>query len=99
MRLLAGLVLSSTLVACAVDDDSAQSNDTMPGVLTTATAEPPGSNCPYGGTRVDVGVDRNGNGILDPSEIQSTFYVCAAEPLASVHEGTLYITSAADMAA
>lgn len=44
--------------------------------LVTTTPEPAGSNCADGGLRVDVGVDDNGNGVLDASEIDSTSYVC-----------------------
>ena len=37
-----------------------------------------GSNCPNGGTRVEAGLDVNGNGILDASEVQGTLtkYIC-----------------------
>jgi hypothetical protein len=44
--------------------------------LVTTEAEPPGVNCSAGGTRVDVGLDANGDGILEASEIQHTTYVC-----------------------
>src|SRR5450432_4235603 len=44
--------------------------------LVSVTAEPPGSNCAPGGTRLDCGVDANANGVLDPGEIQATTYVC-----------------------
>ncbi len=45
--------------------------------LASTSEEPPGSNCPSGGTRVDVGVDTNRNGTLEPGEITSTSYVCS----------------------
>jgi cysteine-rich repeat protein len=41
------------------------------------TMEPPGLNCPYGGSRIDAGVDTNGNGLLDGAEIQMTGYACS----------------------
>jgi OmcA/MtrC family decaheme c-type cytochrome len=44
--------------------------------VVATTPEPAGSNCANGGTRVDVGVDTNNNGVLDPSEITNTSYVC-----------------------
>jgi Dickkopf N-terminal cysteine-rich region len=47
-----------------------------PSSLVNLTMEPPGANCAAGGERVDVGVDANGNGVLDPSEVQQTAYVC-----------------------
>ncbi|MBX3203478.1 MAG: DUF1554 domain-containing protein [Labilithrix sp.] len=44
--------------------------------LITMSEEPSGSNCPTGGKKIDVGVDANRNGVLDPSEIAQTAYVC-----------------------
>lgn len=35
-----------------------------------------GINCENGGLKIDTGVDLNGNGILDDSEINATHYVC-----------------------
>jgi hypothetical protein len=40
------------------------------------TPEPPGPNCANGGERIDIGIDTNGDGILEPNEIQKTAYVC-----------------------
>jgi ELWxxDGT repeat protein len=40
------------------------------------TPESAGSNCANGGTRIDVGVDDNSNGVLEASEIDQTQYVC-----------------------
>jgi len=51
-----------------------------PASLVATAAEPPGPNCVSGGTRVDVGADANGNGVLDPSEVQRTAYVCNGLP-------------------
>jgi len=36
----------------------------------------PPVTCPTGGITVQSGIDTNGNGILDPSEVTSTQYVC-----------------------
>ena len=44
--------------------------------LVSMTPEPSGSNCANGGTRIDVGVDDNSNGVLEASEIDQTQYVC-----------------------
>ncbi|MEL6183565.1 MAG: hypothetical protein AAFU79_03005, partial [Myxococcota bacterium] len=38
--------------------------------------EPPGPNCENGGERFDVGLDQDGNGTLESSEIGTTTYVC-----------------------
>jgi len=42
------------------------------------TVEPSGTNCPNGGTKIEVGLDINSNGLLDFSEINAsqTKYVC-----------------------
>ena len=40
------------------------------------TPESAGSNCANGGTRIDVGIDDNSNGVLEASEIDQTQYVC-----------------------
>ena len=38
--------------------------------------EPAGSHCAAGGTSIDVGIDGNLDGVLDPDEIDDTQYVC-----------------------
>ena len=38
--------------------------------------EAPGTNCTSGGKQVNVGLDVNLSGVLDPAEITSTSYVC-----------------------
>lgn len=48
--------------------------------LVTTAAEAAGTNCPFGGTRVQAGVDANGNSMLDASEVTSTGFVCAGAP-------------------
>ncbi len=42
--------------------------------------EPPGSNCPAGGKKIESGLDTNHNGALDPGEVTATSYVCNGEP-------------------
>jgi hypothetical protein len=44
--------------------------------LIKATSESPGPNCPAGGERIDTGIDSNGDGVLEPSEIKQTAFVC-----------------------
>ncbi|HSY22390.1 MAG TPA: endo-1,4-beta-xylanase, partial [Polyangiaceae bacterium] len=48
--------------------------------LVNTTPEPPGVNCAQGGTRIEVGIDTNGNGVLDPNEVTATSYVCNGTP-------------------
>jgi ELWxxDGT repeat protein len=45
-------------------------------VTTTLSAGSSNSNCPDGGVQIDVGIDDNGNGVLDSSEIDQTTYIC-----------------------
>lgn len=42
--------------------------------------EPVGSNCAQGGTRMSSGMDANGDGMLDSSEVSSTSYICNGTP-------------------
>jgi len=46
--------------------------------LINTTVEPSGVNCTNGGTKIEVGLDDNSNGVLDNSEINAsqTKYVC-----------------------
>jgi hypothetical protein len=46
--------------------------------LIKTTTEPAGANCPNGGTKIETGLDANGNGVLDAGEVNSsqTKYVC-----------------------
>jgi OmcA/MtrC family decaheme c-type cytochrome len=68
--------LVATLVACSGDPGS--SGAAGANALVDAVPEPAGANCPYGGTKLVVGIDTNGNGALDPSEVKATgtSYVC-----------------------
>src|SRR5271165_7254408 len=54
-----------------------------PSGVTTLVVQIPFSsngNCPYGGTEVQSGLDSNGNGILDASEVSSDTFVCNCAP-------------------
>jgi hypothetical protein len=46
--------------------------------LVNATTEPAGTNCSNGGTKIEVGLDANSNGVLDSGEVNSslTKYIC-----------------------
>lgn len=48
--------------------------------LAGITAEPAGANCAYGGSRITAGGDTNGDGVLSPSEVTSTQYICKSAP-------------------
>jgi hypothetical protein len=46
--------------------------------LIKTTSEPAGANCSNGGTKIETGLDANGNGVLDASEVNGsqTQFVC-----------------------
>ncbi|MCB9730709.1 MAG: hypothetical protein H6746_19720 [Deltaproteobacteria bacterium] len=44
--------------------------------LMAMSAEEAGCNCPWGGVKIDTGLDVDGSGALDTGEIQQTMYVC-----------------------
>ncbi len=46
--------------------------------LVAVVDEPKGENCAAGGKKIEVGLDANGNGVLDEEEIdlESVYYVC-----------------------
>ena len=48
--------------------------------LVLFTPEAAGSHCPYGGQRIDSGMDLDRSGTLTANEITSTSYVCSAAP-------------------
>lgn len=56
--------------------------------LVTTAAEPGGANCPFGGTRIDSGLDASHDGVLDPAEVSSTSYVCALGPGGAISPST-----------
>ncbi|HMG52365.1 MAG TPA: hypothetical protein VK601_02760, partial [Kofleriaceae bacterium] len=71
-----GIGLVGALGACSGDTGSPGGSGSI--ALVNTSAEPAGANCPYGGTKVQVGIDSDGNGALDPSEVKpgGTSYVC-----------------------
>ena len=68
--------VAAMLAACGSSDD-----DTVPtratATLVRVAAEPAGSHCTAGGTRVESGADADANGQLADSEVSSTQYVCS----------------------
>lgn len=49
--------------------------------LISLATEPSGSHCTFGGVKIEAGLDTNGNGALDGSEIFDTAYVCSGAPV------------------
>ncbi len=44
--------------------------------IITATTEPPGANCVSGGNFVEYGTDDDNSSVLDPGEVDGSYYVC-----------------------
>ena len=61
-------------------------------------AEPAGTNCPYGGTLVEAGLDSDpANGVLDAAEVTQTQYVCNGAPwIGCTIDSTLYASGASN---
>lgn len=72
--LVLGLGFVSQLLACTGDQGDRGKAGANSVVRTTTEAA--GANCQFGGTKIDVGVDTNGNGALDDSEATGTSYIC-----------------------
>ncbi|TPV97095.1 MAG: trypsin-like serine protease [Myxococcales bacterium FL481] len=47
--------------------------------LVRLTEEPAGENCVAGGTKMETGLDDNGNDVLDDDEVESIRYICDGE--------------------
>ena len=58
--------------------------------LIKTTTEPAGANCTNGGTKIETGLDANGNGVLDASEVNAsqTQYVCNGFGISNNNFGT-----------
>src|SRR5690606_9554504 len=70
------LACSAALVACGGDDGGSKGAAGGPVLWTEVADEAPGDNCAGGGVRISVGVDDDGDGALDGSEVTTTRYVC-----------------------
>jgi photosystem II stability/assembly factor-like uncharacterized protein len=73
-----GLAVALMLAACGGGGGSSTptTEASQRAVRASATTEPVGLACAAGGARLDAGIDSNGNGVLDASEITSTQYAC-----------------------
>lgn len=74
---LGGEEVSASRYIC----DGADGQDGTNGLnnLIKMVDEAPGELCAQGGERVDVGIDANNDGVLDPTEITTTRYICDGE--------------------
>ncbi len=75
--------VDKTQIVCNGEDgkDGEDGSDGEDGLTTliSVSNEPAGSNCADGGIKIEVGLDDNSNGTLDPEEIDDTAYVCDGE--------------------
>ncbi|MGE0870122.1 MAG: hypothetical protein AB7P03_16275 [Kofleriaceae bacterium] len=92
----AGCSSGGVAIQSGVDDDrdgildateitnTALTCNTAPGPssLVRVLGEPPGANCPYGGTAIATGLDDDGDTVLDDNEVDATAFNCeSAQPL------------------
>ncbi len=71
---------------------SACKGDPLPLIQTTTLAA--GEACAAGGTRVDVGIDEDGDGALSAAEVTSSQLVCDGEDATDGQQGTVTRTTA-----
>lgn len=77
-------MLAAVVPACSGSDGAPGSNS-----LTRNSPEPSGQNCADGGTKIEMGLDKNKNGTLDDDEVTSAAYVCGEVANALVETTTL----------
>lgn len=65
--------------------------------LVAVVVEPPGAHCANGGQAIETGFDANGNGVLDPSEVSQTTYVCGATH-PTIIDGSFTVNNSVDAA-
>ncbi|MBN2801032.1 MAG: hypothetical protein JXX28_17975 [Deltaproteobacteria bacterium] len=75
-RSLSPLMFVALLACTGPQGDQGPAGAAGASVLATATAEPAGDNCADGGTRVEYGVDANGDGTLAADEVGGAYFVC-----------------------
>ncbi len=78
LQIAALLFGSLFLTACGGGGSASGTPGTGTPVVTANSDEAAGSNCLYGGTRIDSGLDSNDNGILDAPEVTDVSYICTA---------------------
>lgn len=71
---LDGDEITSTELVCS-PSQGAQGEDGRSALVRTS-AEPAGANCPDGGSRVESGVDDDGDGQLGDAEVDQTLFIC-----------------------
>jgi len=73
-------ILIAGLVACDGRNTTTTPNTEGNSTVTAQSTLPVGDpNCPTGGVQLDYGIDENGNGVLDPTEVDGSEYICNGE--------------------
>jgi len=74
MRTLGVLTLAATVCGACGEDEVQPLQEQ---VVNTTSAE---DDCEFGGTKVETGIDDNGDGELQPDEVDTTEVVCSGDP-------------------
>lgn len=67
---------TSATVSDGMDGTNGMDGTDGVGWIVDSEAEPAGANCPAGGVALTFGPDTDGDGVLDPEEVEATEYVC-----------------------
>ncbi len=73
-------VLSGSLCGCGSDGEDGAAGPAGADALVQVTAVAAGTNCQFGGTKVQFGLDDNGNEKLEEAEVEGTNYACNGAP-------------------
>ncbi|MBN1606623.1 MAG: formylglycine-generating enzyme family protein, partial [Polyangiaceae bacterium] len=78
----AGEITSTEYVCNGVDGSPGADGTDGLNALIAVSVEPAGSNCIYGGQKIETGLDADRDGVLDAGEVDTaaTTYVCEARP-------------------
>ncbi len=52
--------------------------------LIQTSEEPAGTNCEFGGVKIESGLDSNSDGVLNPDEVENTEFVCRPQAVNSL---------------
>ncbi len=70
------VLLVFVLAGCGRPGPGNDTSVTDRSVAVKTSGVAPGDECPNGGIAIDTGIDENGNGTLDPSEVDNTQILC-----------------------
>ncbi|TQV68160.1 bifunctional metallophosphatase/5'-nucleotidase [Exilibacterium tricleocarpae] len=73
---LAALAASTSLVLAGCDLDGDDGDDGFSSLVNQTAVAAGDNNCPFGGVRIDSGVDTDRSGTLEAAEITETEFVC-----------------------